>query len=94
MDENEKDFETPAEPLRSMLANAAEDLKPRLFAIYGTEKQEPDELVLGWGMEFANDDGAVFRKCGSRSIHTGDTAERLFRTQSIVGDVELKWLDR
>lgn len=43
-------------------------------------------------MEFSDGDGAMFRRHHGRSIYTSDSAERLLRTQSILGDVQLKWL--
>lgn len=79
--------------LHTAMEEAAVVGKPRVFAIYGTFKREPDEPLLGWGMELPTG-GALFRYAGERaSTHTADTAERLLEVQSIIGDVQLKWLD-
>lgn len=75
------------------IERAAEYGKPRVFAIYGRYKRRPDEPLLGWGMELPSG-GALFRYAGERNgTHTADTAERLLEVQSIIGDVQLKWLD-
>jgi hypothetical protein len=79
--------------LAEILEEIAVEDRPRLFAIYGTFKRYPDEPLLGWGMELPDGGGALFSLAGHRSVHTADSAERVLALQSVIGDVQLKWLD-
>lgn len=87
------DDDVDRQALMELLARTAEDGRPRVFCIYGTYRNDPSELILGWGLEFSQDDGAIYRGAGERNLHSCSTAEQLFAFHSRIGDVELKWLD-
>ncbi|QWF80392.1 hypothetical protein HUW46_03813 [Amycolatopsis sp. CA-230715] len=74
------------------LARAAVDNKPRMFSIYGTLRRYPEEPVIGWGMEFPDGDGTIFRFLGSSGIHTSESPERVFKLQQVIADVDFTWL--
>jgi hypothetical protein len=76
-----------------MLAEAAAVCRPRLFAIHGLYNNADHGDILGWGMEFPDGEGAIFTDPMDRAVHQSDTAERVLRVMSIVGDVRLTWLD-
>lgn len=79
--------------LMEMLEHTAERQRPRMFSIYGTYRSDPTEPVLGWGIEFADGDGSIYRGAGHGSVHSSGSAEQLRRFFSTIADVELKWLD-
>lgn len=87
------DDEVDRQTLMELLAKTAEDRRPRIFCIYGTYRSDPSELILGWGLEFSRDDGAIYRGAGDRNLHSCGSAEQMFEFHSRIGDVELKWLD-
>ena len=78
---------------RRLIEQLAVEGKPRLFTVFGTTKDYEREPMVGWGMELQDGGGVLFRYLGHSAIHSSDTTDRLMRTQSIIGDVELKWLD-
>jgi hypothetical protein len=80
-------------PYRRLLEQVAVEGKPRLFTVFGTTNDYEREPMIGWGMELQNRGGVLFRYLGRSAIHSADTPERLLRTQRILGDVELRWLD-
>lgn len=76
-----------------LLTEAAVLCRPRMFAIHGVRHGDDHQPVLGWGLEFPDGDGAIFTDPVDRSVHQADTAERVLRVLSVIGDVRLTWLD-
>ncbi|MBP2340742.1 hypothetical protein JOF41_006920 [Saccharothrix coeruleofusca] len=60
---------------------------PRLFAIYGTSKFDPDEPFVGWGLEFP--DEAVLWINGAHWV--SQSANSLLRTRSLIADAHLAY---
>jgi hypothetical protein len=74
------------------LAEAAVSCRPRLFAIHGL-RHSTHGGILGWGMEFPDDNRAIFIDPAEHSVHHSNNAEQVLELLSIVGDVRLTWLD-
>ncbi|SNR27577.1 hypothetical protein SAMN06265360_10189 [Haloechinothrix alba] len=83
---------TPDPELLNELAAIAHEDRPRLFAIYGTYRRDPHAPVLGWGIEFPTG-GTLYRSAYDRAIHSADSAERVLEVHSLIGHVQLAWLD-
>jgi hypothetical protein len=66
--------------------------QPRLFAVHGLRTLPEEGHILGWGMEFAEDLGALYTDPVSGTTHRSPSAEGVLRTLRRVGDVELTWL--
>jgi hypothetical protein len=79
--------------MKAILRRAVVHGKPRMFAMFGTLKHYPDQLLVGWGMELPAGGGALFQWLENRVIHTADSADRVAQLQAIVGDFEFVWVD-
>ena len=55
--------------LRAALADAAIVCQPRLFAIHGLYKRREQGPILGWGMQFPDDQGALFTDPSTHTTH-------------------------
>lgn len=76
----------------AQLADRARQCKPRLFALHGLHAVS-ERAILGWGMDFTDRDDAVFYlPTDSVTYHTV-SAERAALRYSMLGDIELTWLD-
>ena len=91
-DKLESDGIDPEERME-ILAEAADACRPRLFAIHGLRRGPNRDDILGWGMEFPDDEGAVFTEPPDGGVHLSDTAQRVFSVLSRTGDVRLTWFD-
>ncbi len=78
--------------MMSALADAAVLYQPRLFAIHGLYKRREDGHILGWGMQFPDKQGTLYTDPATCATHRSATADSVFRTMQIVGDVRLTWL--
>jgi hypothetical protein len=72
--------------------------KPRLFAVYGTYREIPDqelseEPFLGWGMDFGADQGALFWDPDDASTMFSASAEDVLAFHQRLGHAALDWLD-
>lgn len=74
------------------LAEDAEYLQPRLFAIYGIYNHGEDEL-LGWGMEFDDGLGTLFYEPQTSSTWHSRSAKEVLASHQIIADARLRWLD-
>lgn len=83
---------TDAERVEIMgaLAELAEEAKPRRFALYGITRTRQ---LMGWGIEWPEDNMAVFMEPPDSGIHLGSSAEQLRQSFALIGDVRLAWLD-
>jgi hypothetical protein len=77
--------------MMAVLADAAVLDQPRLFAVHGLYRRPGAGPVLGWGMEFAADLGALYADPAG-TTYRSSSAEAVLRTLRRVGDVELTWL--
>lgn len=78
------------------LAQDAEYLQPRVFAIYGVYRQAtgdplPEQPFLGWGLDFGPEMGAGFWQSNG-SVHQGKSAEELLAYHQRLGEARLCWL--
>src|SRR5579883_1656680 len=75
----------------------AEYFQPRLFAVYGIYKAIsstfPEQPFLGWGVDFGDNNGALFWRPDESSTHHSDSAARVLQFYQRIGDARLKWLD-
>lgn len=78
--------------MMAVLADAAVFDQPRLFAVHGLHTRPEGGTILGWGMEFADELGAVYTDPVSGATHRSSSAEDVLRTLRRIGDVELTWL--
>jgi len=78
--------------MMSALADAAVLYQPRLFAIHGLYKRREHGHILGWGMQFPDKQGTLYTDPSSCATHRSSTADGVFRTMRIIGDVRLTWL--
>jgi hypothetical protein len=74
------------------LAYDAVDMKPRMFCIYGIV-DHADHSVLGWGLEFTEDNLCIYLEPPSHAMHLANSAEQLMTVFRLMGDVRLVWLD-
>lgn len=74
------------------LAEAAVKDRPRIFAIHGLYRRAAVP-ILGWGLDFPEDSGAIFTDPAAGSLHHSGSAEQVLRRLSRVADVNLTWLD-
>ncbi len=74
-----------------MLAEHADVARPRLFALYGLSRSGDD--LIGWGMDFGEDVGALFYQPYDRVQWHSDSAEQVLATRSLMGEAHLLWLD-
>jgi hypothetical protein len=78
-----------------LLSETTVRLAPRLFALYGlrngTEDEEMDTMI-GWGMDFGEDRGAVFYLPDENSTWRSESAESLHAIHQLFGDIRLRWL--
>jgi hypothetical protein len=74
------------------LAELAEAAKPRRFALYGLNKRRT-RSILGWGLEFAEDNLCVFLEPPDHTTHLSGSAAQLLEGFSVIADVRLAWLD-
>jgi len=77
----------------SALANQAQLDRPRLFAVYGLRDHPDAPPVLGWGMEFAARDEALFYVPDAPTTHHTISAERVAMRYSTLGDMHVTWFD-
>ena len=75
-----------------MLAEVAVVCRPRLFAVHGLYDSDGRD-ILGWGLEFPDDNRAIFTDPTGCSAHHSNTAGQVLRKMSVIGDVRLTWLD-
>lgn len=79
--------------LLKQLSREAVELAPRLFALYRIREWDSDRSgSIGWGIDFGNDEGAIFGYRGESSTWHSDSAEQLLRTHGILGDAYLRWI--
>jgi hypothetical protein len=83
---------TKDQDMQSVLADAAVLCQPRLFAIHGLYKRREHGPILGWGMEFPDNQGAVYTDPNTRATHNAQTAAIVLQHLRVIGDVELTWL--
>jgi hypothetical protein len=78
------------------LAEDASYLRPRLFAIYGVNREieglRPESAFIGWGMELGDGRGALYREEDDRSVHIADSAQQLLACYQIHAEAALLWL--
>ncbi|MGW5052084.1 hypothetical protein [Actinokineospora sp. NPDC004072] len=72
------------------IAQRARVFAPRLFAVYGPFRKSSGALIV-WGMEFARPT-KVLAWSSDGAMWSGDTAEGLLRSISVICDAELVWL--
>jgi hypothetical protein len=73
------------------LAEMAEITKPRLFAMYGL-RHDPEALpILGWGMEFEDQESALFYLPESAVTHHTTSAERVAQRYAALGEMHIAW---
>jgi hypothetical protein len=82
--------ETTAE-LLAELDHDARNCRPRLFALYGVRHRDQGETFLAWGMQFDHSDQALM--WGETGTWRSDSAEKLLKTHTILGESRLLWLD-
>jgi len=83
--------ETTADDLLAELDQDARDCKPRLFALYGVRHRDQEETFLAWGMQFDHSDQALM--WGETGTWRSDSAEKLLKTHTMLGESRLVWLD-
>jgi hypothetical protein len=66
--------------------------QPRLFAIHGLYKRREQRPILGWGMQFADGQGALYTNPHTNTTHNASTAENVLMHLRVVGGVDLVWL--
>jgi hypothetical protein len=66
-------------------------LQPRLFAVYGCYRGALDPF-LGWGMEFSDENQALFYTPDSKEIWQSTSAQQVLTTHRRLGDAQLTWL--
>lgn len=74
----------------------AEYYRPRMFAIYGVSNgiySLPERPFLGWGLDFGDDDGAIFWDQEGRSTYQSCSAQRVLELRRRIGEAHLRWLD-
>jgi hypothetical protein len=67
-------------------------IRPRLFAVHGCYRGGLTPF-LGWGMEFPDEENALFYEPDSRQIWQSSSAERVLATHQRIGTARLTWLD-
>lgn len=75
----------------ALVAAQARVDRPRLFAVHGLSND--GKAILGWGMEFANQEDAVFYLPAGSVMHHTASAESVVQRFSALGDVEVTWFD-
>ena len=79
------------------LAAAALAQPARLFTIYGVlhaiEGVVDESPFLGWGMELADGDGALYWDPDDNSTHRAESAEQVLQFHQRIGRARLAWLD-
>jgi hypothetical protein len=91
--ESSLEDETYRQVRKKVLAEVATACRPRMFAIHGLCRNPEHPDILGWGLEFPDGVGAIYTEPPSGGMHTSETAERVLQVMSIIGDVQLTWLD-
>jgi hypothetical protein len=86
------------EQLMDVLAIHAEELRPRLFAIYGVVKPingiTDEQPYIGWGLDLGDGQGALYWEAPDSSTHISDSAERILSFHERAGAARLIWFDR
>lgn len=78
--------------IRAALADAAVLCQPRLFAVHGLHKHRERGTILGWGIQFPDNQGTFYTDPTTCRTRSTSTAENLLMHLRVVGDVDLTWL--
>jgi hypothetical protein len=68
-------------------------LQPRLFAIHGCYRGALAPF-LGWGMEFTDENQALFYTPDTKEVWQSTSANQVLTTHRRLGDAQLTWLDQ
>lgn len=75
----------------ALVAARARVDRPRLFAVHGLSAD--GKAILGWGMEFAEQEDAVFYLPAAAVMHHTASAESVASRFAALGDVRITWFD-
>lgn len=78
--------------LAELLGEAATALAPRLFAIYGTYRDGELDGFVGWGMDFGEENGALFYCPDEELTWKSESAEQVQAVRQLTCDAHLHWL--
>src|SRR5487761_237901 len=76
----------------AVLGRYASDERPRLFALYGTYRNDGTPFV-GWGVDFGDERGALFYEPDASTNWHSSSAEDVLSTHELIADSHLIWLD-
>ena len=82
-----------AEARLAVLAARDNQLRPRLFAMYGLRDGNEHRPILGWGMEFEEAGQALFYLPAGCVTHHTTSAEHVANRYSRLGDMHIAWFD-
>jgi hypothetical protein len=82
---------TDTDLMRELRAQASM-LRPRLFAVYGCHRTALHPF-LGWGMQFTDEQQALFYAPDRNEVWQSSSAEQVLATHRRLGDARLTWLD-
>jgi hypothetical protein len=94
--DQETTFNEPAmtqDDLIQELDVQARTFRPRLFAVYGCHGTGLSPF-LGWGMEFTEENQALFYAPDNREVWQSSSAAQVLATHTRLGDARLTWLDQ